>query len=159
MKKYEIDDTPPLIASEAAVAYMRNDDRIMHRYNENIARPIARMQVIRKGLAADALNDVQSLTGTSQGQVASIMHISEKTLRDYVKNKKDLNVPTSDHILSIMELFAKGQDVLGSIASFRLWLNRFNVALQLTPIELLDNHTGIKLLMNTLYSIEYGSTA
>ncbi len=112
--------------------------------------------IIRKGLSKKHLETLMETTGLNLPAMALILHVSERTMHRYANNTL-LNPEISERLLEIAKLYAKGQDVFGSLDSFKQWMQYPVVALgHIKPLEFLDTSIGIRLLEDELGRIEHG---
>ena len=114
----------------------------------------------REGMNYSTFTGLQKEIPLKTADWSSILHLSERTLQRYKKEKIDFAPIYSEKILEIKLLFNKGTDVFGNIKNFSQWLNSKNIALGgIKPISLLDNTFGIMLLKDQLTRIEHGILA
>lgn len=91
---------------------------------------------------------------------SSFLHLSERSLQRYKKDKGTFNSITSEKIIEITMLNKYGIDVFGSQENFNIWLATKNVALGgIKPKDLLDSSFGIQILKDELTRIEHGVLA
>lgn len=91
---------------------------------------------------------------------SAYLHLSERSLQRYKKQKGTFNAVTSEKIIEITMLNKFGIEVFGKQENFNVWLNTKNVALKgIKPKELLDSSFGIQLLKDELTRIEHGVLA
>jgi len=148
-KVYDMDtDAKALLLSDVLVPY-----------TTYFKSPIAKLDAIRKGLQANAINDLIVVTGATQADVSRWLDITEPTLRKHIQNTKELNIGISEHIIQLFELFNKGLDTFGSLDEFKSWLKSYNMGIDAVPFDILDTITGIGIVMNELIRIDYGATA
>jgi uncharacterized protein (DUF2384 family) len=78
------------------------------------------------------------------------------TLRSIQGYKKDdlLSSNISDHLIQLATLYVMGESTLGGKA-FKEWLQLYNPALGIVPVELLKTATGIETVKDELIRIEY----
>ncbi len=121
---------------------------------------VALIQLTRKGLSyALFLKIVASGNFTIQ-QWATFLHLTERTLQRYKKEKKSFESLQSEKILEIARLQKRGTEIFGSKDNFNTWMNSTIIALgSIKPVELLDNSFGIALLNDELTRIEWGVLA
>ena len=92
--------------------------------------------------------------------MSRILHLSERTLQRYKKEKLSFGPLYSERIIEVQLLFNKGIEVFGDKDNFNSWLNLENVALGgIEPISLLDNTFGIMMIKDELTRIEHGILA
>ncbi len=88
------------------------------------------------------------------------LHLSERTLQRYKKEKKTFDPIYAEKILEIVLLYHLGLEVFGDRERLNTWFDTNNVALGgQKPKELLDNTFGISLLKDELTRIEQGVLA
>ncbi len=91
---------------------------------------------------------------------SAFLHLSERTMQRYKKEKKSFDPIHSEKILEIILLYDRGTEVFGSRTKFNTWLSAKSIALGGTsPKELLDTTFGIGLIKNELTRIEHGVLA
>lgn len=138
------------VVQEPAIGYGSFDDFGMYQI----------VAATRKGFAFSEFQQLlQNLAFTLQDW-AQFLHVSERTLQRYKKEKKAFDTLQSERIMQIVLLQKFGKEVFGSEENYTLWLNSTNVALgHITPKSLLDNSFGIELVKNELGRIQYGVLA
>ncbi len=91
---------------------------------------------------------------------SQFLHLSERSLNRYKKDKATFSTTASEKILEITMLNKYGIEVFGSQEKFNRWLNANNVALGgVKPKSLLDSSFGIQMLKDELTRIQYGILA
>lgn len=112
--------------------------------------------LIRKGLVKKNLDKLMDSTGLDLSAMASILHVSSRTLRRY-KDDSILNPDISERLLEVARIYARGQEVFGDLDSFKSWVREPVPALGYKkPLEFLDTSIGIRLLQDELGRIEHG---
>ena len=105
----------------------------------------------------------QKIVGTNLftfNEWSNYLHVSERTLQRYRKEKRTFDPIQSERILEISLFIKLGIEVFGNIEKLNSWLITDNLALgNIKPKELLDNTFGIGLLKDELTRIEYGVLA
>ncbi|MGN7203692.1 type II RES/Xre toxin-antitoxin system antitoxin [Pedobacter sp. SAFR-022] len=145
---------------EVEVSY-RNTSRavsLLNSYRKAFKSPVEKLTTIKKGLEAHAISDLIEITGATQATVASILDLTEPTLRKHIKTGTELNTGLSEHILQLFQLFDKGMDTFGSLEEFKSWMSHESIGLTARPVDLLDTITGINMVMDELIRIDYGIT-
>jgi putative toxin-antitoxin system antitoxin component (TIGR02293 family) len=111
---------------------------------------------IRGGISKKSLDHLITQIGYSIADIASVLHVSDRNLRRYMPSEK-LNTEQSERLVEIARLYAKGEDVFGSIAAFNQWMNAQILSLgHQMPKSFLDTSLGVQLLMKELSRIEQG---
>ncbi len=120
---------------------------------ENVADFI---RCIRAGVPKKALDNLVEVTGIGNSEMAGIVRTSERTLRRYSANQK-LNAEQSERVIELAKVYSRGEEVFGSLDSFREWMNSTVLAFgNKKPKELLDTSLGIEMIMDELGRIEHG---
>ena len=136
--------------SDPLIAYDSVDDR-------NI---IYLINAIRQGIKFNFFVSIANNSPFSMVEWSAFLHISERTMQRYKKEKRTFDLLQSEKILQIALLYKMGTDIFGSKEKLHSWLEAENIALgKIKPKELLDNAFGIGLLKDELTRIEQGVLA
>ena len=115
---------------------------------------------VRKGIDFNTFLRYARKRSLSLIEWADFLHISERTMQRYLKDKKSLAPVQSEKFIEIVLLYKKGAEVFGNEPKFDLWLNTENLALgNIKPKSLFDSTFGINLLIDELTRIEHGVLA
>lgn len=118
------------------------------------------IDLVRKGVKYPAFQTIASKSPFSIDEWSQFLHLSNRTMQRYRKEKKTFDPLQSEKILKITMLYKKGIEVFGDKDAFDTWLSTRNVALGgIQPKSLLDSSFGIDLLKDALTRIEYGVLA
>jgi putative toxin-antitoxin system antitoxin component (TIGR02293 family) len=118
------------------------------------------IETSRNGVDLDTFDEITGEFPFDLSEWSRILHISERTIQRYRKDKRKFDSIHTDRLLQIMILLNKGIEVFGKNDNFLSWLNSLNIALgSVKPIELMDNSFGINMVTNELIKIEYGVLA
>ncbi|MCF8364606.1 MAG: MbcA/ParS/Xre antitoxin family protein [Bacteroidales bacterium] len=111
----------------------------------------------RQGLSFDFFTDVLKYLPIKFTEWSKFLHLSDRTMQRYKKEKKSFDAPYSEKILEITLLYQNGAAVFGSKAIFNEWMNSDNTALGGSkPKALLDSTFGIHLIKDEIIRIEQG---
>lgn len=114
------------------------------------------IDLIRQGVSKKSLDYLITQIGYTITDIAEVLHVSDRNLRRYTASEK-LNTEQSERLIEIARLYAKGEDVFGSIKAFNHWMDANILALgNKTPKSYLDTSLGIQLLHKELGRIEHG---
>jgi putative toxin-antitoxin system antitoxin component (TIGR02293 family) len=114
----------------------------------------------RKGISFLEFKEFSSAFALSSADWSKLLHISERTLQRYRKEKKKFDPVHSEKILQLILLFNKGEELFGDRNAFIHWLKSPVVSLgKVNPITLLDNSFGVELVKDELSRIEHGVLA
>lgn len=127
----------------------------------NYLNKLDRIEVIRKGLSYDVIDQISTRLEISVLQLLSILGIPQTTYHKKLREHKILNSRESDLILQISDLLDFGVEVFNSEnEKFTRWLKKPNKSIGgFEPMSLFDTWTGIQQVKNSLNRIEYGNMA
>lgn len=92
-----------------------------------------------------------------QEEIAQILHLSSKTLRNYEIEHKKLSPTTSEQVLKLERMAEKGKEVFGDPKALLRWLKKPAYGLEeQIPMNLLQTSGGIDLIIEELDRIAYG---
>jgi len=115
---------------------------------------------IKKGIQFTFFEQLAKNIPFTLREWSSFLHLSERSLQRYKKEKGTFNAITSEKIIEITMLNKYGIEVFGEQNKFNTWLVSNSVALGgIKPKELLDSSFGIQILKDELAQIEHGILA
>lgn len=118
------------------------------------------IDLIRQGIQYKTFLTFANNSPFSINEWSLFLHLSERTLQRYEKEKRKFDPLQSEKILEIVLLYKLGISVFGDAHRFHTWLNTQNLALgNITPKSLFDSSFGINLLKDELFRIESGTLA
>lgn len=118
------------------------------------------IEAVRQGVKFNAFFSFANKGPFSINEWSAFLHLSERTMQRYKREKKTFDALQSEKILEIALLYKKGTDVFGTADKFNNWLTTQNVAIgNIKPKDLFDSSFGINLLKDELGRIEYGILA
>jgi putative toxin-antitoxin system antitoxin component (TIGR02293 family) len=118
------------------------------------------INAVKRGINYASFKRIADQSLFSMNDWSRFLHISERTLQRYKKEKKTFSLPQSERILEIGLLFKLGADMFGTVEKWNFWLESENLALgNMKPKELLDNTFGINLVKDELLRIGHGVLA
>ena len=116
--------------------------------------------LLNKSVDSGSLMALKEETGISGEVLSGWLHVTPKTLRSYLVRKASLSETVGEQVLLLTSLFKHGALVFGSTKDFERWLSRENLMLDgLKPVDMLGSVSGIRLIDNRLYGMEYGDNA
>lgn len=118
------------------------------------------LSFIKNGVKFPAFLKFVKTTPFTLTEWSMFLHISERTLQRYQKEKKSFDTLQSEKILEIAILYKKGVEVFGNSTLFDNWLMQPSIALgNKTPKSFLDTTMGIQFIKEELHKIEHGILA
>jgi putative toxin-antitoxin system antitoxin component (TIGR02293 family) len=138
------------IVEESSLTYGTVDD-------SNVFRLI---NAIRAGINFPVFDTIAKQNSFTLNEWSGFLHLSERTMQRYQKEKKTFDPSSSERIIEIVLLVRFGVEVFGNSEKFTSWLETSSVSLGgRKPKDLLDNTFGIGLLKDELTRIEHGILA
>jgi putative toxin-antitoxin system antitoxin component (TIGR02293 family) len=139
----------PVVMDPAAYYHSTDDGDILKIIN-----------FVREGLKFSNFLSITKKSPFSLSEWSGFLHLSERTMQRYKREKKTFDALHSEKIIQISFLFHKGVEVFGSNEKFNSWLEIENLSLgKLKPRDLLDSAFGLGLLTDELLRIEHGVLA
>jgi putative toxin-antitoxin system antitoxin component (TIGR02293 family) len=115
---------------------------------------------VRKGIGYLDFEKMVAFSSFTLPEWSAILHLTERSLQRYKKQKQTFDPLQSEKIIQIILLFKKGIALFGSKEKFDIWLNSHIVALGgIKPKEVLDSAFGIEWIMDELGRMEHGVLA
>ncbi|RYY37047.1 MAG: DUF2384 domain-containing protein [Sphingobacteriaceae bacterium] len=116
--------------------------------------------MVREGVAFPYLSKLSAFIHFTIEEWAAYLHLSERTLQRYKKDKKAFDPIHSERIVQIELLYKKGMDVFGNGPNFHTWMETKSIPLGgVNPKALLDTAFGINMVKDELTRIEHGVLA
>ena len=120
--------------------------------------PIDVIESARGGINFEKFWSVYNLIKLPNSKWSEIIGISERTMQNIIKEKRNLDQNKSEKLLSFLTLVEYALDVLGDETRFTAWLNYKSPGLHgKAPIEYVDTFQGISMLKEQLFKIETGN--
>ena len=114
----------------------------------------------KAGISSHAISDFITVSGKPVDEVATLLYVTPRTVRNYQNENKNLPVLQSEQLLKLYSLYDKGIESFGNLEAFNSWLSKDAFGLQnQTPDSLLLTSTGINMVMDELTRIQHGDFA
>jgi putative toxin-antitoxin system antitoxin component (TIGR02293 family) len=118
------------------------------------------METARAGIEYSFFNQLLNNIPITINEWADILHLSNRTLQRYQKQKKNFETLQSERILEIASLYKYGLDVFEDAENFETWMNIKSIPLGgVKPKTLLNSSFGIQMIKDELGRIEHGILA
>ncbi|OGA44454.1 MAG: antitoxin [Betaproteobacteria bacterium RIFCSPLOWO2_12_FULL_62_13] len=114
------------------------------------------VQVIRKGIPAEAVESLTQTIGVSQSELAAALGIPERTL---ARRKREgmLTSEESAKLVRLARAVGRAKEVFEDLDAALNWLKSPNAALSgAVPLTLFDTDIGAESVLDTLGRIEHG---
>ena len=113
--------------------------------------------IVREGVSFNYFTRLSDQIQLSMQEWAEYLHLSERTIQRYKKEKKVFDPIYAEKIVVIELLYKKGVDVFGIADNFYTWMDTISIALgNVKPKDLMDTSFGITMVYNELGRIEHG---
>jgi putative toxin-antitoxin system antitoxin component (TIGR02293 family) len=110
----------------------------------------------RKGVKPTVFYDFADTIKMPEKDLAKMLNISPRTITNYDKQQKALEPLQSEHLLKLIALFDKGEEIFGNIDEFNYWLKKPFWKSGETPMHWIITHGGVDLVMNELNRLAEG---
>ncbi|WP_426669112.1 type II RES/Xre toxin-antitoxin system antitoxin [Mucilaginibacter sp. McL0603] len=118
---------------------------------------VAMVNMLREGVEFTYLNSISDRINFTLEDWSSYLHLSERTIQRYKKEKKPFDTIYSEKIVQIDLLYKRGVEVFGNEDNFHTWMATKSIPLgNIKPKELLDTTYGINLVADELGRVEHG---
>jgi putative toxin-antitoxin system antitoxin component (TIGR02293 family) len=119
--------------------------------------PTEMLNMLREGADIPYFYNLSDRINFTLEDWSSFLHLSERTIQRYKKEKKPFDTIYTEKIVQIDLLYKKGAEVFGDNANFQTWMETISVPLgSVKPKELLDTTYGINMVADELGRIEHG---
>ena len=113
--------------------------------------------VVREGVTFNYFTKLSDQIHVDMQEWAGYLHLSERTIQRYKKEKRSFDPIYSEKIVSIELLYKRGVNVFGKADNFYAWMDTVSIALgNVKPKHLLDTSFGINMVYTELGRIEHG---
>ena len=110
----------------------------------------------RRGIRPTIFYSFAESAKLAEKDLAILIHLHPRTLRNYNNAQKNLDLVESEHLLKLIALYAKGEELMSNVAEFNNWLNSEVETLKGKPYELLSSPGGIDLVSDELDKLAHG---
>jgi putative toxin-antitoxin system antitoxin component (TIGR02293 family) len=113
----------------------------------------------RAGLSPIIFYEFAQAVKMTDRSLANLLHLSTRTISNYLEKHKPLDPVQSEHLLKLIALYDKGEEIFGNIDEFNYWLNKpfWNSAEK--PVDWLITPGGADLVMLEIDRLAYGYPA
>ena len=104
----------------------------------------------RKGLKPKIFYDFAEAIKMPEKILAGILNLSARTISNYKGQQKVLEPIYSEHLLKLISLFEKGEEVFRTVDEFNYWLRKPFWNSNETPLDWINTPGGVDLVMEEL---------
>jgi len=114
------------------------------------------INLAREGFSKRALLSLAKKISLTFQELATILHISERTLQRY-EDDAIIKTEYAEKAVELARLYTRGQEVFGSMDKFKLWIKAPSLIFNgEAPVSLLDTSAGFDMVFTELGRIEHG---
>lgn len=114
------------------------------------------INLARQGFSKRALLSLAKKISLTFQELATILHISERTLQRYDDDAM-IKTEYAEKAVELARLYTRGQEVFGSMDKFKLWIKAPSLIFNgEAPVSLLDTSAGFDMVFTELGRIEHG---
>jgi len=142
------------MASQAAASYK---DNLQKRFqNLHLDNPVQMALSARQGIAAVLFYSFAQSIKMPEKTLAQLLHTHPRTISNYREQQKSLNPIESEHLLKLVALFIKGEELFGNVDEFNYWLQKPFWDGNEKPIDWLITPGGVDLVGDELSRLAHG---
>jgi putative toxin-antitoxin system antitoxin component (TIGR02293 family) len=118
--------------------------------------PAKIVSMAHKGISPSLFYSLTRAIKMPEKALAALLHTHPRTISNYQEGQKKLDAPQSEHLLKLIALFIKGEQIFGTVDEFNYWLQKpfWNKAEK--PIEWLITPGGVDLVSDELDRLAHG---
>ena len=114
------------------------------------------VSIARKGLKPKVFYDFAETINMPEKSLAAVINISARTIGNYKNEEKLLDPIYSEHLLKLIHLYEKGEEIFGNVNEFNYWLKKPLWDKNITPKELINTTGGVDLIADELEKLAQG---
>ena len=124
--------------------------------NLDMASNFAIVAAARKGLQPKVFYDFAEAINMPERNLAALINLSSRTISNYKESQKKLDPLYGEHLLKLIALFEKGEQIFGNVDEFNYWLNKPFWNSNEKPTDWLRTGGGVDLLAEELEKLAQG---
>jgi putative toxin-antitoxin system antitoxin component (TIGR02293 family) len=110
----------------------------------------------RKGIMPSLFYSFAQSVKMSEKNLARLLHTHSRTIGNYRELQKKLDPVVSEHLLKLIALFIKGEQLFGNVDEFNYWLQKPFWNNTEKPVDWLITPGGVDLLSDELDRLAHG---
>jgi len=151
---------PPLFKIRQMSSSAINKNSIKHKFKDlDFISNHAVFFSARKGLKTKIFYDFAETIKMPEKDLASIINLSARTISNYKERRKALGPLYSEHLLKLIALFEKGEEIFGNIDEFNYWLKKPFWNSGEKPMDWLVTSGGVDLVTEEIDKLAQGYPA
>jgi putative toxin-antitoxin system antitoxin component (TIGR02293 family) len=110
----------------------------------------------RKGIKPKVFYDFADSIKMPEKSLATLINLSSRTISNYKAQQKSLEPVQSEHLLKLIALFGKGEELFGNVDEFNYWLQKSFWSSKERPIDWLMTPGGVDLVNDEMDRLAHG---
>jgi len=110
----------------------------------------------RKGVKMSIFYSFANVTKMPEKNLAAMLHVHPRTVSNYKGTNKSFSPVESEHLLKLISLYSKGEQLFGDIDQFNRWLEQPYLGKKETAFEWLNTPGGVDLVAEELDRLAHG---
>ena len=110
----------------------------------------------RKGIKPKIFFDFADSINMPEKKLAILINISSRTIHNYKEQHKPLDPIQSEHLLKLIALYGRGEEIFGNVDEFIYWLQKPFWNSKEKPFDWLNTPGGVDLVMDELGRLSHG---
>jgi len=110
----------------------------------------------RKGVKPKIFYSFADVAKMTERSLALLLHLHPRTIQNYREQQKNLDPVESEHLLKLIALFVKGEELFGNIDELNYWLQKRYWDNSERPMDLLTTPGGVDLVSDELDRLAQG---
>jgi len=110
----------------------------------------------RKGLQPKVFYDFAEAIKMPERNLAALINLSSRTISNYKESQKKLDPLYGEHLLKLIALFEKGEQIFGNVDEFNYWLQKPFWNSHEKPKDWLGTGGGVDFLAEELENLAQG---
>lgn len=110
----------------------------------------------QKGIKTKVFYDFSEAIKMPVKNLAAMLNLSARTISNYYQQEKLLDPIYSEHLLKLISLYEKGENLFGNIDEFNYWLKKPLWNKKTVPFGLIATSGGVDLVMEQLNQLAQG---
>lgn len=136
---------------------INNKNSVGYRFRSfDLSNLNAIVSAARKGIKTKVFYDFAETINMPETRLAAVINISSRTISNYKNEEKLLEPMYSEHLLKLIQLFEKGEELFGSVDEFNYWLKKSFLNKKITHGELINTVGGVDLISEELEKLAQG---
>lgn len=136
---------------------INNKNSVGYRFRSfDLSNLNAIVSAARKGIKTKVFYDFAETINMPEKSLAAVINISSRTISNYKNEEKLLEPMYSEHLLKLIHLFEKGEELFGRVDEFNYWLKKSFLNKKITHGELINTVGGVDLISEELEKLAQG---